>query len=123
VTVPWFVGAGLLVGLAATAANADETPTRVFHIGIVSGTPRSHPANVAFEDRLRELGYIEGRNLTIDFVWGDDTDRMAEAVGELAHRGVDVILPAGQQAVLTAAFTASAARSPPVFSGRSMSIL
>ena len=103
-----------LVGAAISASNADEVPARVFHIGIVSGTPRSHPANVAFEDRLRELGYVEGRNLTIDFVWGDDADRMAGAVGELAHRGVDLILPAGQQAVLTAAITASAARSLPV---------
>ena len=69
--------AALLVGLSAAAVtNAEETPTRVFHIGIVSATQRSRPEHVAFEDRLRELGYVEGRNLTIDFVQDNDPDRL-----------------------------------------------
>src|SRR6516162_835823 len=88
-----------LVGLAAMAglaAHADEPPGRVFHIGIVTGTPRSDPAHVAFEDRLRELGYVEGRNLTIDFLRDNDLDRLAAAVGEFARRGVDVIVTGGQ---------------------------
>ena len=46
--------AALLVGLAVASPNA-ELPTRIFHIGIVAGTPRSSPERVAFEDRLREL--------------------------------------------------------------------
>jgi len=89
-------------------------PARVFHIGIVSGTPRSHPAHIAFEDRLRELGYVEGRNLTIDFVQNNDLDRLAVAVGEFARRGVDVIVTGGQDAVLKAAITVTAARATPV---------
>src|SRR6516165_6725935 len=69
----------LLFGLAAVAvsANADELPPRIFHIGIVGGTPRSSPERVAFEDRLRELGYVEGRNLAIDYVHDNDLDRLA----------------------------------------------
>jgi len=60
-----FFGMALLLGLVAgSTSHADETPARVFHIGIFSGTLRSHPSHVAFEDRLRELGYVEGRNLT-----------------------------------------------------------
>jgi putative ABC transport system substrate-binding protein len=106
-------GAVFLAGfLAISTATADEQPARVFHIGIVSGTLRSHPANVAFEDRLRELGCVEGRNLTIDFVQDTDMDRLAAAVGEFARRGVDVIVAAGQGAVLKAAITT--ARSTPV---------
>ena len=103
----------LLISLAAAAANADEVPARVFHIGIVSGLPRSTPNHAAFEDRLRELGYVEGRNLTIDFVQDNDLDRLAAAVGEFARRGVDVIVTGGQD-VLKAAITATAARSTPV---------
>ena len=61
------LAAALLVGLAVASPNADELPTRIFHIGIVAGTPRSSPERAAFEDRLRELGYVEGRNLAIDF--------------------------------------------------------
>ena len=105
-----FFGAALLVGLAAvtvSASYADEPPTRVFHIGIVSGTPRSRPEHVAFEDRLRELGYVEGRNLTIDFVQDDDLDRLAAAVGALARRGVDVIIGGGCEALFKAAIIAA----------------
>jgi putative ABC transport system substrate-binding protein len=110
-----FFGAALLVGLVAgSVSHADEPPTRVFRIGIVAGTPRSVPEHVAFEGRLRELGYVEGRNLTIDFVQDNDLDRLVAAVGEFARRGVDVIVGGGQEAVLKAAMTATAARSTPV---------
>ena len=96
----------LLIGLAAAIANADETPGRVFHIGIVAGTPRSDPAHVAFEDRLRQLGYVEGRNLRIDFIQGEDMDRLAVTVQEFARGGVDVIV-VGAEAALKAAIAAS----------------
>ena len=84
--------AALLVGLVTAAVNADETPTRIFHIGIVAGTPRSSPERVAFEDRLRELGYVEGRNLAIDYVHYEDLDRAAAAVGEMARRRLLVVV-------------------------------
>ena len=106
----------LFISLAAAAVStskADETPARVFHIGIVAGTPRSDPAHVAFEGRLRELGYVDGRNLTIDFVQDDDPDRLGVAVDEFARRGIDVIA-VGNEAALKAAFTGTAARSTPV---------
>jgi hypothetical protein len=67
-TARWLFRVALLISLGAAAANADEVPARIFHIGIVAGTPRSDPAHIAFEERLRELGYVEGRNLTINFV-------------------------------------------------------
>ena len=107
-----FLAAALLVGLSAAAANADEPPTRIFHIGIVAGSPRSSDERVAFEDRLRELGYVEGRNLEIDYVHDNDLDRLAAAVGELAQRRVDVLLIGGQGELIKAAVTA--ARSVPV---------
>jgi len=113
VTTRWLFRVALLISLAAAAANADEVPARVFHIGIVAGTPRSNPEHAAFEERLRELGYVEGRNLTIEFVQDTDTDRLAAAVGEFARRGIDVIVTGGQD-VLKAAITATAARSTPV---------
>jgi putative ABC transport system substrate-binding protein len=62
---------------------------------------------------LRELGYVEGRNLTIDFVRDNDSDRLAAAVGEFARRGVDVIVTGGQD-ILKAAITATAGRATPV---------
>src|SRR6516225_3330881 len=106
------LAAALLVGLVTAAVNADEIPTRIFHIGIVAGTSRSSPERVAFEDRLRELGYVEGRNLAIDYVHYDDLDRLAAAVGEMARRRVDVLVIGGQDEVIKAAVTT--ARSVPV---------
>jgi putative ABC transport system substrate-binding protein len=113
-TARWLFRVALLISLAAAAANADEVPARVFHIAIVAGLPRSSPEHAAFEERLRELGYVEGRNLTIDFVQDNDLDRLAAAVGEFARRGVDVIVTGGQDAILKATITATAARSTPV---------
>src|SRR5215831_18358541 len=110
-TARWLFGAALLIGLAAAIANADEPLGRVFHIGVVAGTPRSDPAHVAFEDRLRQLGYVEGRNLRIDFIQGEDMDRLAATVQEFASGGVDVIV-VGAEAALKAAIAAS--RSAPV---------
>jgi hypothetical protein len=92
VTARWLFRVALLISLGAAAANADDVPVRVFHIGIVSGTLRSHPANVAFEDRLRELGYVEGGNLTIEFIQDSDVGRLAAAAAELAGRGFDVMI-------------------------------
>jgi putative ABC transport system substrate-binding protein len=112
-TARWLFRVALLINLAAAAANADEVPARVFHIGIVAGLPRSSPEHAACEERLRELGYVEGPNLTIDFVRDIDPDRLAAAVGEFARRGVDVIVTGGQD-ILKAAITATAARATPV---------
>ena len=101
-----------MVGLAAATANADEQPTRIFHIGIVTPMPRSSPERVAFEDRLRELGYVEGRNVAIDYVQSNDLDRLAAAVGEMARNRIDVLLIGGQDELIKAAVTT--ARSVPV---------
>jgi hypothetical protein len=122
VTARWFFGVALLLGLVVAsipASEAEETPTRIFHIGIVTGTPRSFPEHVAFEDRLRELGYVEGRNLTIDFVQDYNLHRLA-VVGEFARRGLDVIVVSAEGA-LKAAVTATAAHTSRSSSGRSTS--
>jgi putative tryptophan/tyrosine transport system substrate-binding protein len=96
------------------ASYAAEPPSRVFHIGIVSATPRSQSEHVAFEDRLRELGYVEGRNLTIDFRQDDNVNRLVVEVGDLVRGAVDVLVIGGQDAVLKAAIKATAANSTPV---------
>src|SRR6516225_7752358 len=100
----------LLISLAAAAANADEVPARVFHIAVFSGAPRSHPANLAFEDRLRELGYVEGRNLTMEHVQDDRLCRLAAAVSGCGGWGL-VVIVLGTDGILKAAITATAARS------------
>src|SRR5256886_12725284 len=64
-------------------------------------TPTICSANVtAFQHRLRELDWIDGRNVSIEYRWaqGND-DRYAEFASEFAQRKVDIIVTAGTTAV------------------------
>jgi putative ABC transport system substrate-binding protein len=57
----------------------------------------------AFVQRLRELGWIEGRTITIAYRWADgSTERAAEFTSELVRLGVNVIVTSGTQIVLAA---------------------
>jgi putative ABC transport system substrate-binding protein len=65
----------LLGGAAATwplAAHAQQI--RTLRLGIVAGTPRAGPLWVAFEQHLRQLGYVDGQNLKIEFIQVDLQD-------------------------------------------------
>ncbi|QOZ52220.1 hypothetical protein XH90_13185 [Bradyrhizobium sp. CCBAU 53338] len=52
----------------------------------------------AFRAGLRDLGYVEGRNLTIDFQWAERVDQTFDLAKQLVDRKVDVIFaPASTQ--------------------------
>src|SRR5690348_3540036 len=87
---------GLLGGAitAWTPAYA-EGPTKSSVVGfLVSGSQTSHGAWVAaYAQRLSELGWTEGRNLTIEYRWASgDNQRMVEFAAEFVQRKVDVIV-------------------------------
>lgn len=88
-------------------ATAQEA--KVLRIGAVSaGAPRSSPHWVAFGQRLHELGYVEGRNISIEFRSADGKpERFPELMSELVRVGVDVLLPVGPEASLRAAQNAT----------------
>ena len=70
-------GAAAAWPLAARAQQAGKLPT----VGLlVPGTPSSHGQwTAAFVQRLRELGWTEGRNLAIEYRWAEGhTERLAE---------------------------------------------
>jgi len=57
----------------------------------------------AFVQRLHELGWIEGRNVAIEYRWGDGrSERFAEIAAEFVRRKVDVIITNGTLPVLAA---------------------
>jgi putative ABC transport system substrate-binding protein len=103
-------GAALLSARLAGAAFAEK----IYRIGIVSvgNNPRSAPFYVAFEQRLRELGWIDGNNLTIDFQTGETAPQVSQLVARLVERSPDVILIAGPELGLKAA--SEATRTIPV---------
>src|SRR5262245_52997643 len=89
----------LLGGAAAwpLAARAQQ-PERMPLIGFLgSSTPTSQSAWVAaFTRRLRELGWIEGRTMAIEYRWAEGrSDRFAEIAAEFVRLKVDVIVTTG----------------------------
>src|SRR5215471_5459789 len=57
----------------------------------------------AFHDGLRETGYVEGRNLAIEYRWAEGrNDRLPALAAELVRRQVTVIVSTSTPAVLAA---------------------
>ena len=81
---------------APLAAEAQQQPTKTARIGYLS--PRSGPSiqDEAFRQGLRELGYIEGTNISLEYRWADwKTERMSAFAAELVGLKVDVIVATG----------------------------
>jgi putative tryptophan/tyrosine transport system substrate-binding protein len=97
---------GLTLGtLAAPLASEAEQAAKVYRIGVLEGEPMaSNPANLAaFRRALAELGYVEGRNVAIEYRSADGrTMRLADLASELVRLKVDVIVTRGVPATLTA---------------------
>jgi ABC-type uncharacterized transport system substrate-binding protein len=95
----------MLGGAAAgwpLAARAQQLP-KSLRIGITTIQARSSPPYAAFEQRLRELGYVEGQNLALDFLNPDDhADGISGAMKELVRRKVDVVVAPYENAVKSA---------------------
>lgn len=86
---------GLLAGpLPAQAQQAGK----IHRIGFLAGASLAAiPERVeAFRQGLRELGYVEGKNIVIEFRWaGGKLARIPALAAELVHRKVDVIVTVG----------------------------
>jgi len=96
----------LLGGAAAwpLAARAQQ-PTKLPTIGFLgSAMPLVEGQRVAaFVQRLHELGWIEGRTITIDYRWAEGrSERMAEIAAEFVRLKVDVVFAAGTEPALAA---------------------
>jgi len=87
----------LLGGGAAWPLSARAQQPRMLRIGSVSSiNPRSAFFWVAFDQRMRELGYVEGQNLAVEFInLNGRIDRYGEETKELVRRNVDIIIAPG----------------------------
>ena len=84
--------------IAARAQQPGKLPTIGF-LGAASASAWS-PWVAAFVQRLRELGWIEGRTVAIEYRWAEGrSERNAEYAAEFVRLKVDVIVTAGLPAV------------------------
>ncbi len=88
---------GLLTPLQRAAAQSAE---RVYRVGVLRLTARPPVAGTYLPTALRELGYVEGRNLILDLRFADgDVARLPALAHELVMAKVDVIVAVGPLAV------------------------
>jgi putative ABC transport system substrate-binding protein len=90
--------AGTAALLAAPLAPEAQPAGKVYRVGVLSPFSSSFgpgPSFEAFRQTLRELGYVEGPNIVLEYRWADGRyDRLPDLTAELVHLRVDVIFSA-----------------------------
>ncbi len=84
--------------LLALPLGAEAQPAaKVWRIGWLYPGGEAGPSPIAaFRQGMRDLGYVEGQNLTIEYGWADGKpERYPELVTELLRRGVDAFVASG----------------------------
>jgi putative ABC transport system substrate-binding protein len=100
----------VLVVVAAPLAAEAEQPGKVWRIGILAtANPRSAPFYQAFEQRLSELGYVQGQNIAFEYRDAEGRlDRLLGLAAELVRLNVNVIVTATDPATRAAKETTAA---------------
>ncbi|HSE02155.1 MAG TPA: ABC transporter substrate-binding protein [Burkholderiales bacterium] len=99
---------GLLVALAfgllaAPLAARAQTPETLPRIGFLGNSTAALEANLIgpFQEGLRDLGYVEGKNVLIEYRWAEGKyERFPALIGELLAQKIEVIVTAGTPATL-----------------------
>lgn len=87
---------GLFLG--RPAITEAQKPTRISKVGYLISAAGVSAQYEAFRQGLRDLGYVEGQNIVIEYRSGEDSPRLAELAAELAQLKVDVIVAQGAAA-------------------------
>ena len=107
----------VLGGLATWPVSARAQAVRMARIAFLGATSPSaiDPRQLEqFKRGLADNGLVEGRNVTVEYFWGEGSlDRLKQFASELARRDLDVIVTAGGQAV--GALTGAGVKTPIVF--------
>ena len=101
-----FIGIALCAMLFTLSLPAQaQQPARIHRIGILSPSSGSFfSARVeAFRQRLRQLGYVEGKNIVIEYRYAEGKpERLPDLAAELVRLKVDVIVTTNSGATLAA---------------------
>src|SRR5690349_11130803 len=87
-------GFGLLAGCGRLPGQTPEQPTKLVRIGILSpGADPSRDIFVAFRQGLRDLGYVDGQNVSLEFrLAAGQIELLASLAEQLVALPVDVIV-------------------------------
>ena len=87
-----FISSVTLALFAAPLAAKAQPAEKVYRIGVLAGVP-TPPVQDAFLQGLRERGYVEGKNLALDWRWSmGQPGRFPELAAELVGLKVDLIV-------------------------------
>src|SRR5690349_17251348 len=95
---------GTLLAAAPLSAQNQQRP-KVSRVGYLFGSSPSVSARyeASFRDRLRALGYVEGKNLVIEYRWAaGNFDLLPALAAELVELHVDVIVADGDPVIFAA---------------------
>ena len=98
---------GALLLALSHPAEAQQPVGKVPRIGFLTTSSASDPLNAlrldAFRQGLRELGYVQGKNINIEYRYAEGrSERLAESAQELVHLKIDILV-ASSAAVARAA--------------------
>src|SRR5262245_13613704 len=95
-----------LGGVAAAwpIAARSQQPGKTPRVGYIrAGTPLNDPFREEFVRGMRDLGYVEGRNVAYEFRhYGDDVEAIPSLIGGLLRAKVDIIVVGGAAAIRAA---------------------
>ena len=95
------IGLLLTAGWLTTVAPINAQQKKLIRIGILVVGPASAVSTrlEAFRRGLRDLGYVEGKNIELEYRYGEGKlERISELAAELVRLKVNVIVTAGSQA-------------------------
>jgi putative ABC transport system substrate-binding protein len=97
-------GVGLTLALLLAPLSSHAQPKgKVYRIGFLGNSTPAFEANLVgpFREGLRDLGYVEGQNILIEYRWAEGKyERFPALIAELIALKVDVIVTAGTPATL-----------------------
>jgi len=98
--VIWLLTAVLLIAVSLAEA---QQPKKVPTVGFLCPQFKPGPPIEALRQGLRELGYIEGKNVAIELRFAaGNFDRFPDLAGDLVRLKVDILIPMGEQALRAA---------------------
>ena len=101
----WVGIVALVITFAMGGAEARAQRGKIFRIGYLDGSTTSGSAVLleTFRQELSKLGWIEGKNITIEYRLAEEKpERTPELAADLVRKRVDLIVVAGVQSAAAA---------------------